>query len=74
MFSGNSMAQSFSYADFNSLSGSIDVGAAAYWADLNFTSGAYLPGALTTVPLPTAIWLFGSGMLGLVGIAWRKKA
>lgn len=26
------------------------------------------------VPLPAAVWLFGSGMLGLIGIARRKKA
>jgi len=26
------------------------------------------------VPIPPAIWLFGSGLLGLVGIARRKKA
>ena len=26
------------------------------------------------VPLPAAVWLFGSGLLGLVGIARRKKA
>ena len=29
-----------------------------------------LPG----VPVPAAVWLFGSGLLGLVGIARRKKA
>ncbi|MGB5717403.1 MAG: VPLPA-CTERM sorting domain-containing protein [Gammaproteobacteria bacterium] len=29
---------------------------------------------LTTVPIPAAVWLFGSGLLGLVGIARRKKA
>lgn len=29
--------------------------------------------AVTTVPLPGAVWLFGSGLLGLIGIA-RKKA
>ena len=28
--------------------------------------------ALTSVPLPAAVWFFGSGMLGLVGIARRK--
>jgi len=28
----------------------------------------------TVVPLPAAVWLFGSGLLGLVGMAWRKKA
>jgi hypothetical protein len=27
-----------------------------------------------SVPVPPAIWLFGSGLLGLVGIARRKKA
>jgi len=26
------------------------------------------------VPVPAAIWLFGSGLLGLVGVARRKKA
>ena len=28
---------------------------------------------LTPVPVPAAVWLFGSGLLGLVGIARRKK-
>jgi hypothetical protein len=34
-------------------------------------------GAINTpsaVPLPAAVWLFGSGLLGLAGIARRKKA
>jgi len=30
--------------------------------------------ALATVPIPATIWLFGSGLLGLVGMARRKKA
>jgi hypothetical protein len=30
--------------------------------------------ASAAVPLPAAVWLFGSGLLGLVGIARRKKA
>jgi hypothetical protein len=29
--------------------------------------------APTAVPVPAAVWLFGSGLLGLVGIARRKK-
>ena len=28
----------------------------------------------STVPIPPAIWLFGSGLLGLIGIARRRKA
>ena len=35
-------------------------------ADYSFT--------VTTVPVPAAVWLFGSGLLGLIGIARRKKA
>lgn len=27
----------------------------------------------TVVPVPTAVWLFGSGLLGLIGLARRKK-
>jgi len=29
---------------------------------------------ISTVPVPAAVWLFGSGLLGLIGIARRKKA
>lgn len=31
-------------------------------------------GAVTVVPVPAAAWLFGSGLLGLAGIARRKTA
>ncbi len=29
---------------------------------------------ISTVPLPAAVWLFGSGLLGLIGFSKRKKA
>lgn len=29
---------------------------------------------ITTVPVPAAAWLFGSGLIGLIGVARRKKA
>jgi hypothetical protein len=28
---------------------------------------------VSAVPVPAAVWLFGSSLLGLVGIARRKK-
>ena len=31
-------------------------------------------GDVATVPLPAAVWLFGSGLLGLIGMARRKTA
>lgn len=31
-------------------------------------------GDVSAVPVPTAVWLFGSGLLGLVGVARRKRA
>lgn len=30
--------------------------------------------SLSTIPLPAAVWLFGAGLLGLVGVARRKNA
>ena len=34
----------------------------------------YFSIGVTAVPVPAAVWLFGSGLLGLIGIARRKKA
>lgn len=33
----------------------------------------HLEGTISAVPVPAAIWLFGSGLLGLIGFARRKK-
>lgn len=33
-----------------------------------------LNGTAAVVPIPAAVWLFGSGLLGLVGVARRKKS
>ena len=42
---------------------------------LNFnTNGDEVGAAFATVPLPATAWLFLSGLLGLVGMARRKKA
>ena len=31
------------------------------------------PAAITVVPLPAAAWLFGVGLVGLLGVARRKR-
>ncbi len=38
-----------------------------YLADTEFTAIA-----TSTVPVPAAVWLFGSGLFGLLGLARRK--
>ena len=30
--------------------------------------------SVSAVPVPAAVWLFGSGLIGLAGFARRKKA
>jgi hypothetical protein len=37
---------------------------------LNLTGTVSAPSA---IPVPAAVWLFGSGLVGLVGVARRKK-
>ena len=39
---------------------------------LVLTSEAGAP--ISPIPVPAAVWLFGSGLLGLIGVARRKKA
>ena len=33
-----------------------------------------ITGGVSTVPLPATVWLFGSGLLGLIGVARKKTA
>jgi hypothetical protein len=41
-----------------------------YFDNVSITADLAAP----AVPVPAAVWLFGSGLLGLVGVARRKKA
>jgi len=38
------------------------------------SEAALIPVSASTVPIPAAAWLFGSGIVGIAGIARRKKA
>jgi hypothetical protein len=42
--------------------------------DSNIFAWAVRPGDVSAVPVPAAAWLFGSGVIGLVGLARRKSA
>ena len=59
-------AESIGFIDgpFPSIQGMLDIGSGN---SLHVTS-------VSAVPVPAAVWLFGSGLLGLIGVARRKKA
>jgi hypothetical protein len=40
---------------------------------MSYYNGNLMNPTPATVPLPAATWLFGSGLLGLVGMARKKK-
>jgi hypothetical protein len=46
----------------------------AKWHVNTATGTVSYVGQVSAVPVPAAVWLFGSGLLGLVGISRRKKA
>jgi hypothetical protein len=41
--------------------------------ECNILTSVWVGGG-TVVPVPAAVWLFGSGLLGLIGVARRKRA
>jgi hypothetical protein len=49
-------------------------GTGSIFADAGALGLASGPFDVAAVPVPAAAWLFGSGLLGLIGIARRKKA
>lgn len=53
--------------------GTLGVPMAAGGPFQNFNANFNTKGTLTAVPVPAAVWLLGSGLLGLVGVARRKK-
>jgi len=37
-------------------------------------TSAQFAGSMFVIPAPAALWLFGSGLIGFIGVARRKKA
>jgi hypothetical protein len=52
--------------------GAIYLGSNIY--EVHFFDGSVLQIDVQVVPVPAAVWLFGSGLLGLAGIARRRRA
>ena len=60
----------------NSITFLVDCGAfnSANNADRSCGLNDFSVAAINAVPVPAAVWLFGSGLIGLIGIARRRKA
>ena len=43
------------------------------WATADCANGPFVGGSFTPVPLPPSALLLGSGLLGLVGVGWRRR-
>lgn len=39
---------------------------------VNNCDGVFVNANISTIPIPPAVWLFGSGLIGLIGLARRK--
>ena len=55
---------------YNEAAGSLDLTTTSEPSTI--TSSSLI--TVSAVPVPAAVWLFGSGLLGLIGVAKRKKA
>ena len=58
--------------DIGTWNGTDDIVLNGFWPAQGAISHVSIYGS--AVPVPAAVWLFGSGLLGLIGIARRKKA
>ena len=67
-------AEGFQYTGDGS--GAVNIRINSLLVGNNLLSGAIdnLGISTSAVPVPAAVWLFGSGLIGLIGVAKRKKA
>jgi hypothetical protein len=57
----------------NGATGINDSGQITGYGDYNGLQRAFLLTPVSVVPIPAAVWLFGSGLLGLTGLARKRK-
>ncbi len=76
LFGVNGAPEDFDSVGLNILaSRSVTTGKGGNAVTTNYVLAAHWDAAtLTAVPVPAAVWLFGSGLLGLAGVARRKAA
>lgn len=68
LFNGGSGAQTLTY-QFGTGTSLTDL-----FENSSTTTSTSFSGSINAVPVPAAIWLFGSGLIGLVGMSRRKKS
>ncbi len=72
------MSENFGFASFSAdlASGGRIEGGFMLTGDIasDFTGDTLIAKAGPVVPVPAAVWLFGSGLIGLIGVARRKKS
>jgi len=85
LFSNPTLGVPLGYTSGTNISGSATKNGSSF-SSIGFTPGSYVStfsnGSITdsitvnigVVPIPAALWLFGSGLLGLIGMARHKKA
>ena len=54
----------------------VDLNLSSYEIEVGAQNGGFVSGSIlaSAVPIPATVWLFGSGLLGLIRVARRKKA
>lgn len=54
--------------------GQMTIDLTGFWPNQGAISHVSIMGRPAVIPVPAAVWLFGSGLLGLVGVARRRSA